>query len=216
MTPAPRPLLLLVAALWVAACASPAPSAPPGIGSRSASLTPVASASAGHTVTPTVMDAAAGISFQRPADWRRWQPNDHSALTPGPLIYLSTDPLRPTCAVTPDASPNPPDSQGQACDWPLTSLSANGVLVTWWTTRILLPFPSFGDPIVVNGKGTRLQVELPGCAAIGADEAISVLVPIGASSTLSNIEVGACLRGPDLATTEAQVRSMLASATVGP
>lgn len=216
MTPAPRRLFLLVAALWVAACASPAPSAPPGIGSRSASLTPVASASAGHTATPTVMDAAAGISFQRPADWRRWQPNDYSPLTAGPLIYLSTDPLRSSCAVAPDASPNPPDAQGQACDRPLPSLSPNGVLVTWWTTRILQPFPSFGDPIVVNGKATRLQVERPGCAAIGADEAISVLVPIGASSTLSNVAVFACLRGPDLVTSEAQVRAMIASARIEP
>src|SRR5436190_11446 len=82
------------------------------------------------------------ISFERPAAWTRSQPNQHSPITGGPLIYLSTDPLSAACAVTPVATPNPPDSQGRACDWPLKALAPNGVLVSWINNRILAPLPT--------------------------------------------------------------------------
>ncbi len=62
-----------------------------------------------------------------------------------------------------------------------------------------------------------MQVERPGaCQGIGGDETIDVWVPTpAASATLSNVTVFACLRSPDLATSEAQVRRTLASASVG-
>jgi hypothetical protein len=133
----------------------------------------------------------------------------------GPLVYLSTDPLLPTCATAPDAPPNPPNAQGTACGWPLMSLSPSGVLMTWENTRILRTLPTTGEVLPINGSRARLQIERPGvCDSVGADETISVLVPIGQPTPLSNIEVVACLGGPDLATAEAQVRTMLASATV--
>lgn len=121
--------------------------------------------------------------------------------------------------MAPSATPHPPDSRGRACDWPLTALSANGVLVIWLTTRILQPLPTAGEPVDVNGTTARLQIEMPkpvGCAAIGADETLDVLVPIGQPTPLSNIAMVACLRGPDLSTSEAQVRAMLASARITP
>lgn len=135
----------------------------------------------------------------------------------GPLVYLSTDPLLPTCATTPPASPNPADARGLACQWPLKELAPNGVLVVWLTTRFLAPLPSAGDSVAVNGATGRLQTKKPGsCSAVGADETLEVFVPIGQPKPWSNIAVDACLRGPDLATSEAQVRAMLASATVSP
>ena len=128
---------------------------------------------------------------------------------------MSTDPLLPTCATTPRASPNPADSQGRACDRPLEELAPNGVLVTWLTTRILVPLPSAGDAVEVNGATGRLEIETPGsCAAVGADETLNVFVPLGQPKPWSNIAMVACLRGPDLAGAEAQVRAMLASAKV--
>jgi len=131
------------------------------------------------------------------------------------LIYLSTDPLSAACAVTPVATPNPPDSQGRACDWPLKALAPNGVLVSWINNRILAPLPTDGEAIEVNGAPARLQIEQPGrCGAIGADETIGVLVPIGQPTPLSNVAVMACLRGPDRFAAEAEVRAMLKSATV--
>jgi len=164
-----------------------------------------------------INDAASGISFDRPASWTRWIPNAHSPINDGPLIYLSTDPLLPACATAPPATPNPADAQGRACSWPLRELASNGVLVTWLTTRILVPLPSSGEKVEVNGETGRLEIEKPGsCSAIGGDETLDMHVPIGQSTPWSNIAVVACLRGPDLAEAEAQVRAMLASAEVSP
>jgi hypothetical protein len=162
-----------------------------------------------------VEDVVGGISFARPSTWTRWQPNTHDPINDGPLIYLATDPLLPDCAVGPSATPHPPGVHGRACDWPLISLAPDGVLVTWLDTRILQPLPSDGESVTVNGTTARVQIDKPGCAAIGADEALDVLVPIGQPKPWSNIAMVACLRAPDLATSEAQVRAMLASARVG-
>jgi len=200
------PLLSLIAAAAIAC--SPAPTVSP-----SASPVPTPSPTAAAVTT----DTANGISFARPASWTRWLPNAHDPINDGPLIYLSTDPLLPTCATTPQATPNPADARGRACDWPLGELASNGVLVTWLTTRILVPLPSAGDAVEVNGATGRLQIEKPGsCAAVGADETLDVLVPIGQPKPWSNIAAVACLRGPDLAAAEAKVRAMLASAKVSP
>src|SRR5450759_2132698 len=119
-------VLLAFAAVWLTACApAPTPSATPA---ASPSAPSSASPSSSAAVATAVADAANGISFQRPATWTRWQPNQSNPINGGPLIYLSTDSLLPTCATAPQASPNPPDAQGMACAWPLTSLSPNGVL----------------------------------------------------------------------------------------
>jgi hypothetical protein len=164
-----------------------------------------------------VVDQSSGISFERPSNWARWQPNHHNPINDGPLIYLSSEPLLPDCAVAPSATPNPPDAQGRACDWPLASLAPNGVLITWLTTRILQPLPTAGEVVDVNATTAHLQVDKPGgCVAVGADETLELLVPIGQPTPESNIAMVACLRGPDLATSEAQVRAMLASARVSP
>lgn len=207
------PLLSLIAAAAIAC--SPAPTVSP-----SASPVPTPSPTilpASPTAAAVTTDTANGISFARPASWTRWLPNAHDPINDGPLIYLSTDPLLPTCATTPQATPNSADSRGRACDWPLGELAPNGVLVTWLTTRILVPLPSAGDAVEVNGATGRLQIEKPGsCAAVGADETLDVLVPIGQPKPWSNIAVVACLRGPDLAAAEAKVRAMLASAKVSP
>lgn len=165
--------------------------------------------------TASFPESADGISFERPAEWIRWQPNQHNPVNDGPLIYLSTDRLLPSCATTPDATPNPASAEGRACDWPLAELGPNGVLVTWLTTRILQSLPTGGEPVEVNGATARWQATKPGtCGAIGADETIDVLVPIGQPTPLSNVAVVACLRGPNLASGEAMVRAMLESATV--
>lgn len=162
-----------------------------------------------------VNDSTSGIAFERPATWLDWKPNAHDPINDGPLAYISTDPLLPSCAVAPDASPNPPDKIGRACTWPLESLTPNGVFVDWLTTRILQPAPVEWDAIDMNGGVGRIKIERPGsCREIGADETISVWVPMPASSTtLSNIAIVACLRGPDLGSSEDQVRAMLASVT---
>src|SRR5450756_56437 len=104
-----RAALLSLIAAAVIAC-SPAPTVAP-----SASPAPTPSptmAPASPTAAAVVNDAANGISFARPASWTRWLPNAHNPINDGPLIYLSTDPLLPTCATTPQATPNPADRSG--------------------------------------------------------------------------------------------------------
>jgi hypothetical protein len=160
-----------------------------------------------------ITDSGMGFTFERPRSWQPWQPNEHDAMTSGPLLYLSTDDLLPSCAVAPDATPNPPDEQGDACTWPLTDLQPGGVLVTGYTTRLLVPLPtSGGKQIEVGGVSAQLTRAKPGeCGAIGADETLDVMLPIGQPTSLSNIGVMACLRGPNLTLAESQLEAMLAS-----
>jgi len=176
------------------------------------SLTPEAS---------PVADSVDGISFERPVSWTRKQPNVFDPINDGPLIYLSTDPLLPECATALGQPRNAPDSQGRACDRPLTSLSPNGVLVTWESTRILEPItdpnrdPTASPLITIDGIDTALHVAFPGtCVAIGGDETITTTIPIGQPTPVTNLAVVACLRGPDIGTAESQLRAMLESTTV--
>ncbi len=216
----PVRLWLLAGALAMCAACSLAPTAPPATPvspTPTATPTPVAASATPSATSTTVPGSAGGITFERPSSWVVWQPNQHMPWTGGPLVYLSTDPLLATCAVAPGASPNPPDSYGSACPWPLHELQPGGVLVEWVTTRILQPMPSAGLVVEVNGAKARWKVSKSGsCAQIKADETISVLIPIGQPSPLSNIALVACLRGPGLAASEAAVRALLASTRVGP
>lgn len=218
-----RSLCFLVVAALVAALSacSPAPTAPTAapISSPTPSSPPSAPASA-PDVSPTpeetsatVADTVGGLTFERPASWAVWQPNRHVPWIGGPMLYLSTDPLLLACAVAPSASPNPPDGRGSACAWPLRELKPGGVLVTWWTSRILRPLPTAGTVVETNGARARWSAASPGeCSAIGADETVTVWVPIGQPSPLSNVAFTACLRGPGLEASQAAVRALLASA----
>src|SRR4051794_41452746 len=97
------------------------------------------------TSAPTpASDAANGISFQRPADWRVSQPNHHDPLTDGPLLYLSTDALLPECAVGAGASPPPAHRPGPAGGWAPAALSPGGGPGAWGPNPKLPPLSSGG------------------------------------------------------------------------
>jgi hypothetical protein len=199
-------LLALVASATVGCSTGPLPSG------SSPTSSPAVRTSA-PSVPAVVDDGADMISFKRPSSWTRWIPNEHSPMTGGPLVYLSTEPLLSSCAVSPGEDPHPPDAQGLACEWPVADLAPNGTLVTWYTTRILEDLPPAGEKVEVNGYAARLQIARPGpCSAIGADETLDVLVPIGQPKAWSNFGVRACLRGPDLEDSAADFRALLASA----
>ena len=74
-----------------------------------------------------------------------------------------------------------------------------------------------GSAVVeTNGAEARWSAASPGeCSAVGADETVTVWVPIGQPTPLSNVGFTACLRGPGLAASEAAVRALLASARLG-
>lgn len=202
-----RSLLAMVAIACATSATVPTPTGYAG--------TPPAGANQSPSAADVVNDAADGISFVRPASWSRSVPNAHDPDNDGPLIYLSTEPLLAACAAPVGSSPNPADSRGLACEWPLHELGSDGVLVTWLTTRILVPLPSAGEPIDVNQASARMERTAPGtCGAIGGDETLYVAVPIGQPKPWTNVAVLACLRGPDLAAAEAEVLAMLESARV--
>ncbi len=198
MKGSPRISIVIVAIVLALGACAPAP-------------TPSPSDAPPTDVAETVRDSSNGIGFERPTTWARWQANDMDWMAGGPFFYLSTDELRSTCAVPPDAKPNSRYGD-DPCTWPLDELSPNGVLVTWVNDRILTPIPDEGEPIVLSSGPTRLQIDKPGsCKALGADETINVAIPIGQPTPISNLWVFACLRGPDLATSEAQFRALLRS-----
>jgi hypothetical protein len=134
-------------------------------------------------------------------------------MTSGPLAYLSTDPLLPACAVPPDRPPNPADSGGYACGWPLEALSPDGLFIQLVSTRILQPMATAGVEIVVNGAVAFIETSRPGgCSEVGADETLTVGLPPPGSAfpqDMSNRAVVACLRGPHLLELEQQFRDAL-------
>ena len=200
-----RTAIVAALCLFLAGCA---PTRPPEAPSPAATSSPSHAAA-----SPSVeADALGGVTFRRPAAWIRSQPNLSSPWEGGPQMYLSTDPLLPSCATSVSASPNPPSSAGRACEWPIASLWPSGVLVELIDDRILSALPTAGTSIEANGHLARLQIERPGtCKAIGADETLTVALPIGQPTPLSNETVVGCLRGPDLAVTEAQFRALVSS-----
>jgi hypothetical protein len=157
------------------------------------------------------------FSFQWPSDWTRWWAIPPDVLVGGPSEYFSTDALLPACATREPPVSFIRPSPAPTCDWPLESLSPNGVLATWESPRILAWLPSAGEPVTMSTGIARLQVDLPGtCAQVGGDETLSVLIPIDKPARLSNVGFLGCLRGPDLAIGEAQFRAFLMSITITP
>jgi hypothetical protein len=87
----------------------------------------------------------------------------------------------------------------------------------WMNNRILEPLPTSGPIVTTNGAEARWEVSTPGdCSAIAGDETITVAVPIGQPSPLTNVAFVACLRGPDLAASEAAVRGLVESMRLTP
>lgn len=58
---------------------------------RGVSITaaPSRSVAASASTVETVQDGAGSITLKRPITWLRWQPNEHSPMVDGPLIYLA-------------------------------------------------------------------------------------------------------------------------------
>jgi hypothetical protein len=146
------------------------------------------------------------LSFRYPPDWkplgvRIAQPTLHF----NPMVYLGTqkghDPCRLKAGTT-------------VCGWPVDRLHPNGVLVVWenqgypgWTLASVK-----GTTTTIGGRPAKRNVQRPGeCSAIGADETVAVAIqgPGAANWT----QFTGCLRGPDLATGEHEIDSLLASTT---
>jgi hypothetical protein len=147
------------------------------------------------------------VSFRYPAPWRTtvWK---EQAPHFQPMVYLSTQPTHDPCKTSVAAR-----AMTVACGWPVRTLADGGILVKWenkgFPGTSVTRFP--GAAARVGGRIAKVSIARPGsCRTIGADETMTVAIarPLTGNWT----EVSACLRGPNLATHEAQVRELLSSA----
>jgi hypothetical protein len=198
-------ILAAVVVNLVVGCGSPAPTTPPFS---------VASPNAPATAQPTgiVRDAAGDWTFERPATWISAQPNSFITLATGPLVYLSNFALFPTCATSWQATPNPPDSSGNACRLPFTALPPGGVFIQFYSDRLPRPLPTAGEPIEFDGDETHIDVQRPGqCGPIAVDEVAYVAMPQRDAPDVTSTSIRACLNGPDLDQADQSFRAFLAS-----
>ena len=147
------------------------------------------------------------IAFDFPASWssRKGTVNPSGNRT---VVFVGPEELPSDCVET---------AQGGTCGpWPAMKMAANGIVVAWRAYG--MPHstpPEGGDPTDVGGRPATMTRGRPteGCAAIGGDESIGVVVTPGAGQ-LGWIGIDACLSGPDHEAAEAGFASILASATV--
>lgn len=151
---------------------------------------------------PVATYTSVPLSFSYPATWQiqAWQEPTHSFV---PLVGVSTQPLHDPCSITPTVI---------RCGFPLERLNPGGIL-GWWSRIGLLIAPA--GAVVTNyslgGRRASLVTWRPGhCQAIGGDKTLVVTVLPG------DLHFEACLRRPNLAAHERQIRAMLASTTFGP
>ena len=191
-----RHLVALVAAvIAVAACnSSPVPTAAPStIATPVASPTPMPTTATTPNPSPTaalITEQVGLLTVTHPVAWRVVAGPKAIPNRPVPLFYLSDAPL----AVGPCPTPDPKSGEFQGCPDPLSALPAGGVLVT--------VDPNLGLP-AMNPPQVSVQVATGSCRALGGAAQVW--------SVVGGAVVSACLRGPDLATREAEVRGVIAS-----
>lgn len=149
------------------------------------------------------------VTFQYPAAWSpsAWQA-PRQMLHFHPMVFLSTQPTHNPCRTSSSAG----GGTSIACAWPVDHLAPGGVVLSWENRGSpgvsLATFP--GASIDVGGRRAKLSTQRPGsCGGLGADEAISVAIARPMANNWTAFE--ACLRAPNLAEHERQVRALLSS-----
>lgn len=188
-------LIVLTAAIVVAACsspplptASPTPSPSP-VASPTPSPSPVASPTP-SPATSNITEQVGLLTVTHPASWRVVAGPKAVPSRPVPLFYLSDAPL----TVGPCPTPDPTTGEFQDCQEPLSALPLGAVLVT--------VSPNLGLLALIPPQ-VGVQVADGPCRAIGGESQIF--------SVVGGAVVTACLRGPDIAAHEAEVRGIIAS-----
>jgi hypothetical protein len=132
------------------------------------------------------------LSFEYPSNWQVIAAQ--SGADPA-LVILSTEPA-------------------PATEPPLVMLGLDGVYLAWRTLTVApttTPDPSFSSEVTVGGRSATAsqQVADGECAAIQGDELLTVVVESPGSA--QDVEMIACVRGPNLELTGAAIAGMLAS-----
>jgi len=149
------------------------------------------------------------VTFQYPAAWSPsvWDA-PRQVLHFHPIVYLSTQPTHNPCRTLPAAG----GGTSITCGWPIDRLAPGGVVIRWEyqgsPSALLGDFPGLSTR--VGGRNAKLLTRRPGdCRDLGADETISVAIARPMPSNWTAVD--ACLRGPNLAAHERQLRALLAS-----
>jgi hypothetical protein len=149
------------------------------------------------------------VTFKYPTAWSPsvWQA-PRQMLHFHPMVFLSTQATHDPCRTSSSAG----GGTSIACGWPIDHLAPGGVVVRWENRgspdASLANFP--GTSIDVGGRRAKLSTQRPGsCGGLSADAAISVAIARPMESNWTAFE--ACLRGPNLAAHERQVRALLDS-----
>jgi hypothetical protein len=148
------------------------------------------------------------LSFSYPATWQARHFSIFVLRTVNHyIVFLSTSPMHDPCVRA--------RSDGRlsyTCQEPVRSLPSGGVLVSWLAQD--LPGAKLsrmgGKRTLIAGRPAHIQVARPGgCRRIDAQETFTATIAGTAPEAL--LTMTACLCGPDIASTERQVRTMLRS-----
>ena len=147
------------------------------------------------------------LAFTYPA---AWAPSvfTEQTLHFHPMVYLSTQPTHDPCRTIASAL----GGTTTTCSWPVDRLAPGGVVVLLENRgapgATLANFS--GQTTRVGGRSAKVSTEQAGtCRALGADATISAAISRPLQSNWTALQ--ACLRGPNLAEQERQVRALLSS-----
>ena len=147
------------------------------------------------------------LTFTYPA---AWAPSvfTEQTLHFHPMVYLSTQPTHDPCRTTASAL----GGSTTTCGWPVGRLAPGGVVVALENRgQPVFSLANFaGAPTRIGGRPAKVSTQRPGsCRALGGEATVSVAIARPLASNWTALD--ACLRGPNLAEQERQVRALLSS-----
>jgi hypothetical protein len=146
-----------------------------------------------------------GLQFDLPMELR-YQADGWTSSMESVSAFYSNVELGAACQVSGNSG---------SCGWPLQTLPAGAIVVSWGNTSGLgAPLGSTVPNESIGGQPATVTIDKPGvCGNMHSDETITALTVQAGSS--GDYKIQACLRGPNLARSEQLVTAMLASVSIG-
>jgi hypothetical protein len=153
------------------------------------------------------------VSFAYPAAWHE---HGYRIFVPSTVarnvVFLSSAPMHDPCIRSRHGT-----RYFYSCSMaPVRRLAPGGVVVSWSSADVpgATLSPAQGTLTEFGGRPAHVLVGRPGpCRRIGGDETVAAVIAERAPHAL--MTVTGCLRGPDLKTGNAEVRTMLHSVELG-
>jgi hypothetical protein len=153
--------------------------------------------------------SAMGLAFRYPGTWHSGTWNDDLSSFSGMIVSLSTGRQHDPCqrSVKPTVT-------SVSCGDPVAKLPPGGVLVEWTDHG----FPGWHAPRANTRIGGRPATETvtggDWCQALGGTRTITVVIPGDVKWNWNQMD--ACLRGPGIASEQAEISAMLKSVRFAP